>query len=86
LKAAGNKRGVMMRTAILGIGAGILLFSLIGCESEDPQTAFEKRQDQALRDPMNYSVDMDNTDIMGGGIGEYDAKAMQRDLDAFGNP
>jgi len=75
-----------MRTAILSIGVGILLLSVIGCESEDPQEAVAKRQDQALRDPMNYSVDMDNTDIMGGGIGEYDSKAMKRDLDAFWNP
>ena len=63
---------------------------LTGCE--DGPSARE-RQDAALRDPFNYNPDsdlmqprgreeVDPTDISGGGTGDFNKKAMQRDLDA----
>jgi hypothetical protein len=65
--------------AILG---GVCL--LAGCASGPP--AQKDRPDDALKDPMNYSVNMDNTDITGGDVGTYDSKAMKRDVDDFLNP
>jgi hypothetical protein len=45
-----------------------------------------QRQDQALRDPFGYSVDMGSTDISGGKIHEYDKDGMKKDVDHVLNP
>jgi type IV pilus biogenesis protein CpaD/CtpE len=52
-----------------------------GCAAQDTSSSVSAGQDKALNDPMNYSPDMKNTDIMGGGVGTYDPNAMKRDLD-----
>ena len=48
----------------------------------EPQTLRDK-QDQAIRDPINYKPDNENTqpyDISGGGINNLDKGALKRDL------
>jgi type IV pilus biogenesis protein CpaD/CtpE len=57
-----------------------------GCAASSDHTTVSQRQDLLLKDPMNYSPTMDNTDITGGDIGHYDSQAMKRDLDDFWNP
>ena len=69
---------------------------LAGCEAEDGPSARD-RQNAAMRDPFAYNPDedlmrssgtrdLDPTDISGGGTGEFNKKAFQRDLDAVFNP
>jgi hypothetical protein len=64
--------------AIVAVAA---LAGIGGCATQDTSSSVSARQDKALNDPMNYSPDMKNTDIMGGGVGTYDPNAMKRDLD-----
>jgi|GEM_PF-3210597 len=59
------------------------LVALAGCTATTSENPVAQHQDQALKDPMNYTPDSPNTDIMGGGLGNYDNKAMKRDLDDF---
>src|SRR5436190_15866275 len=61
-----------------------LLF--IGCTynsgGAEPSTLRDK-QDQAVRDPINYKPDNENTqpyDISGGGINNLDKNALKKDL------
>ena len=49
---------------------------------EEPSTLRQK-QDQTVRDPINYKPDNENTqpyDISGGGINNFDSKAFNKDL------
>jgi hypothetical protein len=69
-----------------------LCLILIGCTysngGDQPQTLRDK-QDQTLRDPINYKPDNENTqpyDISGGGINNYDSKAMKNDLHDIFDP
>jgi hypothetical protein len=73
----------VLLSATLISGAGILLS---GCDSTSEYTTVNDRQAQALHDPMNYSVNMDDADMTGGGTSNYDANAMKRDVDDFWNP
>jgi hypothetical protein len=63
---------------------------LAGCSSHHPTTrpmTADERQNAALRDPMGYKVNMDETDnISGGGISNYDRKAMRKDINDVLNP
>jgi hypothetical protein len=68
---------------VLPMSGGLLA---AGCSGPGMQASMEQRQDQALKDPMNYSPDMQNTDIMGAGIGSYDDKHMKQDLNDVFNP
>ncbi|MGA2231865.1 MAG: hypothetical protein ABSH22_13285 [Tepidisphaeraceae bacterium] len=75
----------VMRTA--GVtAAGLLVVLVVGCQQPSTMAQASQRQDQALKDPMGYTPNMDNTDISGGGIGNYDNQAMQRDLNDIFNP
>jgi outer membrane lipoprotein-sorting protein len=75
-----------MRPAVFSAFLAALL-ALGGCAQTPTESeTIAQRQDKALQDPMNYSPSMDNTDITGGDVGSYDAKAMQRDLNDFWNP
>jgi len=63
---------------------------LIGCSSDKhastrPSNDAYERQQRALKDPMDYSPNMDQ-DISGGGIGQMDRKAMKKDIDDVLNP
>jgi hypothetical protein len=61
--------------------------ALGGCAQGPSQADMSaEHQQQALNDPMNYSPNMDNTDITGGDTGSYDGKALQRDINDFWNP
>lgn len=60
---------------------------LAGCASTPgADEAMRQRQDQALNDPMGYSPNMDDVDVTGGSIGNYDDKGMKRDLNDLLNP
>ena len=63
-----------------------LCLILLGCThntgGEEPSTLRQK-QDQTVRDPINYKPDNENTqpyDISGGGINNFDSKAFNKDL------
>ena len=66
-----------------------LWLTLSGCSSDKHPTtrpaSASDRQDAALRDPFGYSPGIDN-DISGGGVSEFDRKAMRKDIDHVLNP
>lgn len=65
---------------------------LAGCASDNDRqpatrpTTVRERQDAALRDPFSYKPGIEDQDISGGGIGEFDSDAMKRDIDHVFNP
>ena len=66
------------------------LCALVGCAEKKqpttrPSTAYERSQ-QALQDPFNYSPDMGDHDVSGGGIGDLDRDALQKDVDHVLDP
>lgn len=69
---------------------GILLaLMLAGCTiSDGPATrpSARQRQEAALRDPMNYKVDVEQHDISGGPIHNLDKRGLKRDVDTVLNP
>jgi hypothetical protein len=77
------------RLTVLGtLCAGGLLLALAGCAATDASDRDDmyNKPNKALNDPFGYSPDMSDTDISGGGIGDYDSKGMQRDVDNAANP
>ena len=55
---------------------------------DDPVTLRQK-QEQAVRDPINYKPDNENTqpyEISGGGINNLDSKALKKDFDHVLDP
>jgi hypothetical protein len=80
---------LMQCTGVHGLALGCLLGMVLsaGCDSTPSQADLVRRdQDQALNDPMNYSPNMDDTDVSGGDTGNYNDKAMKRDVNDFVNP
>ncbi|HZL34955.1 MAG TPA: hypothetical protein VFC78_06580 [Tepidisphaeraceae bacterium] len=67
------------------VGPGMLLS---GCDSDSkPQPSMYDRQQRAMQHPFDYSPNVGNPDdISGGGLGDFDGKAMQRDADHVLNP
>lgn len=74
------------------VGGLLVLTAAIGCEADEGPSARD-RQNAAMKDPFGYNPDsdllqqghkdeVDPTDISGGGTGEYNKKALQRDLDS----
>ena len=64
---------------------------LAGCTSTHPTTqptSAADRQDAAMRDPFGYKPDMSDSNNIsgGGGVSDYDRKAMRKDLDHVFNP
>jgi len=61
------------------------LFVLASCaqHQEAPTT---QPGEQALNDPFNYSPRMQNSDVSGGKINEFDKDSFKRDLDHVFNP
>jgi hypothetical protein len=57
-----------------------------GCETSDPMEQMYNGPSKALSDPMNYSPDMSNADVMGGGVATYNDKAMQQDINEVVEP
>ena len=74
--------------ATSGFAACALLITGCAASPQPPSghSNFTQQQQQALEDPMHYSPNMDDADIMGGDTGHYDDKAMKRDVDDFWNP
>jgi hypothetical protein len=72
--------------------AGCALLS--GCADDKPaphEMSVRERQDAALKDPFGYGPNtqgdlMQKEHISGGGIGDFDKKAMKRDLDDVLSP
>lgn len=63
----------------------LALLVFAGCDSQ-PST-MRQRQDDAMRDPMNYSPHVsDQTDISGGGTTEFKKDAFKRDVNSVINP
>ena len=63
--------------------AGLLILLACGCTPE-PKT---DPRDKALQDPMNYNPAAgEREDISGGGILDFDKKAVGKDLDHVLNP
>ena len=74
------------RAVVLCVVLGATLIGP-GCESSNrPTTRPSDRQSQALRDPFNYKPGVDEHDISGGSLGNYDRDAMKRDVDHVLNP
>jgi hypothetical protein len=48
-------------------------------EADDPTT-------RAMADPMGYHPNMDEPNISGGGIANFDSKAFKKDVDDVLNP
>ena len=66
------------------VGRLLICVALAGCAADTSKpttqpTNMRERQDQAMKDPFGYSPKM-NDDISGGGIGEFDKDAFQRDV------
>lgn len=58
---------------------------VLGCQDEKPST-LRQRQDEAMRDPFNYSPHPDRYDVSGGGMTDFKRKEFKRDVDAVLNP
>ena len=61
-----------------------LILLLSACSSQ-PGPSARERQDQAMRDPMNYKVDKPNK-ISGGGTADLDKDALKKDFNSVFNP
>lgn len=70
-----------MRGTSLWVGVCLLPVCFIswGCDWSDPMQRMYNEPSPALSDPMHYSPDADNADE-NSGIGTYDDKAMDQDL------
>jgi hypothetical protein len=66
---------------IAAVGAGGWLLG--GCTSD---ASMRDRQDAAMKDPFHYSPNMERTDISGGNLGNFNGKAIGKDLDDVINP
>ena len=63
--------------------------ALAGCADSTPTTrptSLRERQEQAMRDPMHYSPDIDHTDISGGGLHDFNKDSFKKDWDNLLNP
>ena len=49
-------------------------------------TNITERQDAALKDPYGYSPNMDQRDVSGGDLGNFDRAGMKKDIDHVLNP
>jgi len=75
----------------VGVHLGVLVWTT-GCASDNGKqpttqpTSMRDRQDAALRDPFSYKAGIEDQDISGGDIGNFDRDAMKRDIDHVFNP
>jgi hypothetical protein len=90
-RSPGFRLGLKQSAATFFVLLIALLFQLIpGCAtnsppSTQPSSAYDT-QEQAMKDPMNYSPDMSRTDITGGGTADYRKDSIKKDWDDFWNP
>jgi hypothetical protein len=64
----------------------LIAILLAGCSS-DHTSSVRERQDDALRDPMNYSPDTArHNDITGGGTADFKSDGMKKDLKSVFGP
>ncbi len=78
-----------MERLITLLAGSTLLLAGIGCADSPATTrptSLRERQEQAMRDPMHYSPDMDRTDISGGGLHDFKNDSFKKDLDSVFNP
>src|SRR4051812_48862627 len=62
---------------------------IIGCADSHATTrpaSLRERQEQAMRDPMHYSPDLDHNDISGGGLDDFNRDSFKKDWDNILNP
>ncbi len=77
------------RTPILLCVASLAAIASVGCDSTSATSrplTFSERQDQAIKDPMNYKPDFSNDNVTSGGIGDFDQKGFNRDVQHVFNP
>ena len=64
-----------------------LLIALLLAGCTDHSQSVRERQDDALRDPMNYSPDTtQHNDITGGGTADFKSDGMKKDLKSVFGP
>jgi uncharacterized protein YcfL len=64
----------------------IAILLLAGCESSTNSSA-RQRQDNALRDPMNYSPNVsEHNDISGGAMTDLKKDSLKKDINSVFNP
>lgn len=76
------------RVPLLACVAMLALVTVLafGC-ADTPSTATSQPGDALLRDPMNYRPSSDDfPDVSGGGLGHFDKKGFNRDLNNVLNP
>jgi hypothetical protein len=62
-----------------------ILAAIAGCSSDE--SSVKQRQDEALRDPWNYSpYRNDPSDVSGGGIADFKKDAFKRDVNSVLSP
>jgi hypothetical protein len=76
-------RRLTMKCHTVLVLLGTVAMGLSGCASDRKPTT---RPTSALNDPMDYKPNMDDTNISGGKVGEYDREGMRRDVDHVLNP
>lgn len=68
------------------IGAAGLTVGMIGCADSPKTVASTKPARSILDDPMGYKPSFEKPNISGGGIFDYDKKAMEKDLKSVFDP
>ena len=65
----------------------LLLIVVAGCadDAKESPSNMRSRQDEALRDPFNYSP-TDRSDISGGGITDFKSDAFKKDVNSVFSP
>ena len=64
----------------------VVALLLAGCASSE-RSSVRSRQDDALRDPMNYKPDTAQHDnISGGGTADLNKEALKKDFNSVFNP
>ncbi len=60
---------------------------LTGCSSSDRAPTARQHQDEALRDPMNWSPNTSkDNDISGGGTADFKKDGMKKDINSVFGP
>ncbi len=64
----------------------IIPLLMCGCSSSEQSSSIRARQDAALNDPMNYSPNVDRTDVSGAGVTDLKKDSLKKDLNSVFNP